>query len=142
MESYFPLRRVVTKQDVILSDKERIQLATRLQQPPQPADVYTAYRFATSQQDAVNRFMFLYNILLRLHRDNQTLVDNFIRQEDPNVAETPSPLPRKRNMMETVYTKLRNEVAHARQGSTPNQTRDDIASHVDGLQAIVRSALI
>jgi hypothetical protein len=135
-ELRFPLRRVVTQQDMTLDHNQRQNLSSASQHLLGPADVYSAYRFALDQADAVTRFMLLYNILLRLHNDKQPDVDTFIKQEEPQVAKTPSP--RSPNKLETKYMKLRNEVAHARLGRSPSETREDIVSNVSKLQQLVR----
>lgn len=83
--------------------------------------------------------MFLYNILLQLHNDNQGQGDNFIRGEIPTVSQSPSP--RNPSVMETTYTRLRNEVGHIRAGVTPEQTRTEIEGNVAGLQALVKVAI-
>jgi hypothetical protein len=103
------------------------------------ADLHAAYRFAVSQSDAVARFMFLYNILLQLGGDNQGGVDNLVRQEEPNVRQRLRK--RKPRVMETIYTRLRNEVGHVRAEATPRQTRTEIEHNVAALQAIVKVAI-
>jgi hypothetical protein len=120
-------------------DKRRQELARLLEQPSPHSDLYSAYRFAGNQSDAVARFMFLYNILLQLHNDSQRQVDDFIRKEAPAVSQSPSP--RNPHMTETVYTRLRNEVGHIRAGVTPEQTRTEIEDNVATLQALVKVAI-
>jgi hypothetical protein len=101
--------------------------------------LYSAYRFAGNQKDHVARFMFLYNILLQLKGDKQQQVDDFIRSELPSVPE--SPRPDRPNKMETVYTRLRNQVGHVRSGTTSEQTRKEIEDNVTAFQELVRTAI-
>jgi len=120
-------------------DTRRQELAKLLEQPSSRPDVYSAYRFACNQSDAVARFMFLYNILLQLHGDNQGQVDNFVRGETPTVPQSLSP--HNPSVTETIYTRLRNEVGHRRAGITPEQTRTEIEDNIAGLQALVKVAI-
>jgi hypothetical protein len=120
-------------------DIRRQELARLLEQPSSRPDLYSAYRFAGNQSDAVARFMFLYNILLQLHNDKQGQVDNFVRRETPTVPQSPSP--HKPDVTESIYTRLRNEVGHGRAGVTPEQTRTEIEENVAGLQTLVKVAI-
>jgi hypothetical protein len=117
----------------------RQELAKLLERPFARADLFSAYRFAVNQSDDVARFMFLYNILLQLHNDDQGQVDNFIRVETPTVSQRPRP--DKPQITETVYTRLRNEVSHTRAGVTPDRTRTEIAANVVAFQALVKDAI-
>jgi hypothetical protein len=120
-----------------LGEDERGELARLLEQPHEDHDLYTLYRSSINQSDPVARFMFLYSILLQLHGDKQRQVEDFIREEAPNVPRSASP----KGGMETVFTRLRNEVGHSRAGTTPDQTRRVIANNVTGLQNLVRKAI-
>jgi hypothetical protein len=114
------------------------ELARLLEQPHEDHDLYTLYRSSINQSDPVARFMFLYSILLQLHDDKQRQVDDFIREEAPNVPQSSSP----KGRVETVFTRLRNEVGHSRVGTTPELTRREIKENVIGLQNLVRKALM
>lgn len=122
-----------------LGEETRQELARILEQQYTHHDLYSAYRFALSQSDPVARFMFLYNILLQLNGDNQQQVDAFIRSEIPGVPQ--SPRPDRRGIIETVYTRLRNEVGHRRPGATPEMTRKEIQENVAPFQVLVRTAI-
>jgi hypothetical protein len=124
---------------IVPGDTRRQELARLLEQPSPHPDLYSAYRFAGNQSDAVARFMFFYNILLQLHNDSQRQVDDFIRKETPTVSQSLSP--RNPPVMETVYTRLRNEVGHIRLGVTPEQTRTEIEDNVAALRALVKVAI-
>ncbi len=122
-----------------LGDTTRQELAKLLEQPVTRPDLYTAYRFAGFQNDPVARFMFFYNILLQLHNDSQKQIDDFIRKEMPNIPQ--SPRPDKPRLIETIYTRLRNEVGHTRTGATSEQTSKEIKENVMGLQTLVKAAI-
>jgi len=142
--SYTVSKSVLAMWDVlaptIVVDAPRQQeLAMLLEQPFARADLQSAYRFAINQSDAVARFMFLYNILLQLHNDEQGQVDDFFRVRTVSISQ--SPRPDKPHIMETVYTRLRNEVSHTRAGVTPDQTRTEIAANVAAFQALEKVAI-
>jgi hypothetical protein len=123
-----------------LSDEDaRQELTTLLEQPCKHQDLYAAYRFAGHQSDPITRFMFLYNILLQLNKDRQKEVDDFIRQEMPSVSQSPSP--HHAGVMETIYTRLRNEVGHGRAGTTPEETRKEMQDNLPAFQTLVRTAI-
>ena len=72
--------------------------------------------------------MHLYNLLHMLLGDFQYDVEEFIRQEDPSVLETPAPSRPKRTRkpktgQETIFTRLRNELGHPRPGTNLVKTK-------------------
>lgn len=100
---------------------------------------YMAFRFAIRESDPVSRYLFLYNILLQIHDDSQKNVDNFIRTENPQVQQ--SPRPDEPSIIETIFTRLRNEVGHARPNVIPANTRKEISENVAQLQSLVKKAI-
>jgi hypothetical protein len=140
VSSSVPLLWNVAAPTITLGDERRQELARLLEQPLARPDLYSAYRFVVNQTDDVARFMFLYSILLQLQPDdNQKYVDDFIRREMPNVLQ--SPRPDKMNVYETLFTRLRNEIAHRRPGTTPERTRREIQVNVAAFQELVRTAI-
>jgi len=125
--------------DIAPNETGRRELARLLEEPYTHNELYSAYRFAGNQSDAVARFMFLYNILLQLHNDSQREVDDFIRGEMPSVPQSPSP--HNPSVVETVYTRLRNEVGHRRLRTAPEQARTEIEGNVAALQELVKTAI-
>jgi hypothetical protein len=130
----------VAASTITLGDERRQELARLLEQPLARPALYFAYRFAINQSDNVTRFMFLYNILKQLNHDKQPRVDAFIREVMPDVEEYEDPRPNKTGK-ETVFTGLRNEVGHAREGTTPEQTRVLIEDQVAAFQTLVKTAI-
>lgn len=100
---------------------------------------FSVFRSALNNDDPVVRFMMLYKILLHKFGDNQREVDQFIRVSEPGVPETPRP--DKPEIMETVYTRLRNEIGHVRPSAVPEQTRNEIAIWVNPLVGLVKKAI-
>lgn len=98
------------------------------------------YAAAVKQQDPVTRFMFLYYIILMLSGDRQAEVDLQILRLAPDTPTSISP--HQSNMQETIYTRLRNEIAHIRVGATIDSTSTEIADHVAGLGEIIRRLIL
>jgi hypothetical protein len=97
------------------------------------------FRFAVQSDDPVTRYMFLYNILLQIHNDRQTKVDDFIRKQEPTVKPDRSPI--RPDVCETIYTRLRNEIAHLRSNATLEMTSKEIKSKVQDLQLLTKKAI-
>jgi hypothetical protein len=75
-----------------------------------------------------------------LFNDKQPAVDAFIVGEEPAVSQTPDPRPGHTNM-ETVYTRLRNELGHKRPGVNLDVTKEEMAKHLGGLIALTKRAI-
>jgi hypothetical protein len=88
----------------------------------------------------VEDFMQLYNILLMLSNDSQAEVDAFILGEGAAVPQTQHPL-RGPGVMETVYTRLRNELAHPRAGVNLHNTKAEMANRLGELVALTKRAI-
>jgi hypothetical protein len=101
---------------------------------------FGALRSARLSVGSVEEYMHLYAILLELFGDAQNDVDAFIRTVEPNVAQSQHPK-RAAGVMETVYTRLRNELAHRRPGADIEQTKKDMAAKVADLRGIVKEAI-
>ena len=84
--------------------------------------------------------MHLYNLFLMLYNDSQADVDAFIVGQDPSVPQTQHPK-KKAGVMETVYTRLRNEFAHIRPGVNIATTKADMANRLGGLRDLTKKAI-
>jgi len=144
-------RHIVTGSHVVLNDilegdirpgQERIEnLRQKLESEAPPRNQYLSlYRFSAKQRDPLARFMFLYNVLLLLNGDLQKNVDAFIKSCDPGVPQ--SPRPDKPTIIETIYTRLRNEISHCRNSVVPEHTTKEIVDNVAAFQLIVKTAII
>jgi hypothetical protein len=115
-------------------------LQRELEQASPPGEQnYGEFRSARLSTGPVEEFMHLYGILLSHFGDRQSDVDQFIIQVEPSVASSPSPW--KSGTTETLYTQLRNQLAHRRVGATLTATRQAMTAHVGGLRRIVRAAI-
>ena len=101
---------------------------------------YGLFRSVRQSTGPVEEFMHLYNILLMLYNDKQADVDAFIIAEDSSVPQTQHPL-KARGEMETVYTRLRNELAHQRAGVNPDDTKVEMAHRLCDLIMLTKRAI-
>ncbi|MBF0529660.1 MAG: hypothetical protein HQK55_10395 [Deltaproteobacteria bacterium] len=101
------------------------------------------YRYAICSDEPVVQFLILYLILEEMYK-NQSAVDKFIMENAPQTLQTNSPFvnsdgsPR----LETVYTRLRNELVHKRENVYPTATRAEIQDHLDDFRNIVHSMIL
>jgi hypothetical protein len=91
--------------------------------------------------------MSLYHLLFVISGDDQKKADEIIKKHQPDVKETISPHKKDKKMkhedkLETSYTRLRNEIAHKREGCSPEKTRNEIDSYVNKFQNIVKQAVL
>ena len=111
-----------------------------LEQATPPGEInYGLFRSARLATSPVEEFVILYQILLMLVGDRQRDVDTFIVGEEPSVPQTPSP--HNSAVIETVYTRLRNELGHRRAGVNLDQTRSEMHERVAGLRNLVEKAI-
>jgi hypothetical protein len=117
------------------------RLKAGLEQPTAPGErYYGLFRSARQSMGPIEEFMHLYHILLMLHNDNQPQVDAFILSADASVPKTQHPL-KAPGMVETVYTRLRNEFAHKRGGVNLEQTKAEMTHRLSDLRALTRQAI-
>jgi hypothetical protein len=116
-------------------------LKTELEQVSPGEHNFSLFRSALQSTSPVEEFMHLYNILLMLLGDDQAKVDKFVLDEDPSVPLTPDPRPNHQWKMETVYTRLRNELGHNRPGVNLDVTKAEMAKHLGGLIALTKRAI-
>lgn len=97
------------------------------------------FAFANSESDAISRYSFLYNLLLQMNDDKQTLVDSSILNIAPTCEQTKSP---KDGKQETVYTRLRNELGHKRKDVDYRRTKSEIGSKVVEFSDTVKKCIM
>ena len=97
-------------------------------------DLLKRFNFARSLSDPVNRFLSLYAMLSSYANDRQLEIDRLLREEEPTVASSPSP---RNGKPETIFTRLRNELAHHRVGVSVFKTHEEITLHVGRFEWLV-----
>jgi hypothetical protein len=102
---------------------------------------YKMYRFVMGVENPVQRAMFLYNIILQINGDRQNSVENMIISIDPSVKIYESYNSRGKIVEETLFTKLRNEVCHARNNSGHKQVCKELQDNISYFQWLVRKAI-
>jgi hypothetical protein len=95
------------------------------------------FRHAISTDEPIVQFMLLYLILYEIQH-SQPAVDAYIMKVAPSTPQSVSP--HKRSVMETIYTKLRNEITH-RTNVPYETTRAEIINHSYAFRRIVRTAI-
>jgi len=117
------------------------QLKIQLEQPTPPGEPnFGLLRSARQSYSPVEEFVHLYNVLLMLFNDRQVDVDSFIVAEEPAVPQSQHPQ-KSPGKMETVYTRIRNELAHPRAGVVIDQTKAEMADRLSGLIALTKLAI-
>jgi hypothetical protein len=94
--------------------------------------------FACGIAEPIGRFVALYSLLLSEGSDRQTEVDRLILDFDGSTQQTLSPQSGK---LETLYTRLRNELAHVRTTATVFSTYAEIELHLPRFEWLVKSVL-
>jgi len=117
-------------------------LKKELEQAEPPGEnIFSLFRLGLNATSPVEKFMILYNILLMLFDDSQPKVDAFIRGQDPNVPLTPDPRPNHQSRLETVYTRLRNELGHKRSGVSLDRTKEEMTKRANDLANLTKHAI-
>lgn len=94
------------------------------------------FRYAIRTDEPVVQFIILYLILYEMHKTQQA-VDKYIMKVAPTTPQELSPHTRK---LETIYTKLRNEITH-RTNVGPETTRAEVMNYLDDFRRIVHEAM-
>lgn len=97
------------------------------------------FRFAISQRDPVSKFLFLYSLLLLLYGDKQKTVDDEILKIDKTI---PTEISNHTNRKETLFTRLRNEIAHIREDINQKNTAKEIKINVSKLQKFLSNQTV
>jgi hypothetical protein len=98
-------------------------------------DLLKRFNFSRAIQEPIGKFVSLYSLLLSRCQDNQTETDKQIEAVEPNVAKSISP---KTGKPETIFTRLRNELAHDRPGIAVVETHRGISLHLPRFEWIVK----
>lgn len=94
--------------------------------------------FACGIAEPIGKYIALYALLLSEGGASQFEVDRLILAFDPSTQQTISP---KNGKLETIYTRLRNELAHVRLTANVFSTHEEIELHLERFQWLVKSIL-
>ncbi|PSJ16087.1 hypothetical protein [Nitrosomonas supralitoralis] len=98
-------------------------------------DLLKRYNFSREIQEPIGKFISLYSLLSSRCKDSQVETDKLIKSVEPNVAIDISPIKKRQ---ETIFTKLRNELAHNRKDSSVIETHRNIILHLPRFEWIVK----
>ncbi|TAG80831.1 MAG: hypothetical protein EAZ21_07440 [Betaproteobacteria bacterium] len=102
-------------------------------------DLLKRYNYSLAISEPIGRFVSLYTLLASQCADKQQQVDDAIRGLDANVELSLSPIGG--GKLETVYTRLRNELAHVRPNASIFDTHHNIELHLPRFEWIVKSVV-
>jgi len=123
--------------------KKREEIIDFLKKPNMTTDLLISeFAFSISQHDDLSKFMLLYNLILQICGDKQKLVDDKIKQIDPTITIVKTKRKTSKKLVEeTIFTKLRNEIAHNRDGATKQDTIKGIKHILPKFLEIIRKAI-
>lgn len=104
---------------------------------------YELFRLSMQSTDVVNRYMFLYQILLDMHGPTQYKVDLYIRKcsKKLEIDCKYKMWQEKRGNCETIFTYLRNQVGHIIDGHSPDSISVDMGENIYNLIKIVKYSM-
>lgn len=99
---------------------------------------------AATIEEPIGRFIALYALMLHhcnddRSNDNQKKVDTAVISIDSTVAQFPSP---RGGHYETIFTKLRNELSHKRNGVNMIETHNQVRANVNRFEYIVKAHML
>ncbi len=99
--------------------------------------LFRVFRYATCTNEPIVQFLMFYLILYEIH-GNQREVDQYIMEICPNTIRSPSP--HNNRKLETIFTRLRNEITH-RTNLSPVTTRNEVINNLDSFKQITQKAI-
>jgi hypothetical protein len=90
--------------------------------------------------EPIGRLISLYALLLHKFSDTQKKVDEAILYVDSTVSQFRSP--RNAKVNETIFTKLRNELSHKRDGVSILKTHNEVKSNIDRFERMVKKLVL
>lgn len=96
------------------------------------------YNYCLLILEPIGKFVSLYALLLSFANDKQNAIDGLIKSVYPEVTMSTSPHTGKPG---TIFTRLRNELAHRRSNTSIMKTHDEIKSNLDKFVDVVKTNL-
>ena len=98
-------------------------------------DLLKRFNFSRAIEEPIGKFVSLYSLLTSRCGDSQAEADKLIEAVDANIGKSLSP---KTGKPETIFTRLRNELAHNRSGSSVVETHKSIEVHLSRFEWVVK----
>jgi hypothetical protein len=134
----------------IRSIANQIDWKLKVAEEPTSADLYTArklFHIGMQSADKVARFLILYSAaslasLFKSGKCTQNAVDELLRLANPGLLSSPRPSGQRKEELESLYTKLRNDFVHAEDRSKdPEAARSAIETNLAAFQKDVAALL-
>ncbi|MGI2294157.1 methylamine utilization protein MauJ [Paenibacillus sp. GXUN7292] len=124
-----------------LTTEQSDQLKQNLEYNVRDNTLLRMYRLAIKNNNPMERFFLLYGIIYLLFR-NQEKVDSFIKTTSGyDSSKEKVSGNRERSDKETIYTWLRNQIAHMNRSTNIKDIRMQIISNLNEFQNIVKEAM-
>lgn len=131
-----PLTFTIPRSPVSPSKSQMTNILNMSQIVTSQSQIYLKqFAFANAEPNPISRYTFLYNLLLSINNDKQAKVDTSILTVAPTCNQSISP---NNGKIETLYTRLRNELAHIRDGVSFNDTKVEIEKEISDFGKIVK----
>lgn len=138
-KEFNPIRRVTCGSGIVLASELWFEAQKVEFHKSYNLDLLKQYNFCQKIDEPISRFISLYTLLLSLSSpQKQAEVDKLIESIDSNIGKFISP---NNGQPETLFTKLRNELAHYRAGVSVVETHINIELHLPRFDSIVREII-
>ena len=138
-QEFNPIHRVSSLNGIVLASELWFEAQKVEFHKSYNLDLLKQYNFCQKIDEPISGFISLYTLLLSLSSpQKQAEVDKLIESIDSNIGKFISPNDRK---PETLFTKLRNELAHYRAGVSVVETHRNIELHLPRFDSIVREII-
>ena len=98
-------------------------------------DMLKRFTFSKAIKEPIGKFLSLYSLVSSLCGDRQPDIDKLFESVDATIAKSLSPWT---GRPETIFTRLRNELAHHRDGTSAVETHRSIEVHLQRFEWIVK----
>lgn len=134
------LGSIIQAEGIVTAGPQSIALVKeKMKEHPDLSTLRMFYDSATITEP-IGRFISLYTLMLHYcsdgQKDSQAKVDKAILSIDPTVAQFKSPP--KFKGYETIFTRLRNELSHKRDGVDILETHNQVHRNINRFEQIVK----
>jgi len=130
----------VSAKAIVIAGEENVKkIKDRMKEEYDLATLQMYYDSATIIEP-IGRFISLYALLLHKFSDSQKNVDKAILSIDPTVSQFRNPL--NADIYETIFTKLRNELSHKRDGVNILKTHEEVKANISRFEKVVKKLIL